>query len=70
MSEGPAHPGAAGPLRSLHPLRERPAAPAHPAAGRSKPDRLLAGVIAGAAIIDLLGRALGPGRRREAHAEP
>ena len=74
MSDAPANPGAnpdaAGPVRSLHLLRERSTAPAHPAAGLPKPDRLLVGVIAGVAIFFLLGRALGLGRQREDHAAP
>jgi len=35
-----------------------------------KPDRLLVGVIAGAALFYFIGRALGLGRRRGTHVEP
>ena len=37
--------------------------PAHPAGERSKPDRFLIGVLAGAALFYLFGRAMGLGQK-------
>ncbi len=42
----------------------------HQAQPPIKPDRLLVGVIAGAALFYFIGRALGLGRRRGTHVEP
>lgn len=55
---------------SLHPWHSRPVPPAEHAGALAKPDRLLVGFLAGAALFYLLGRALGLGRDRMTHAEP
>jgi hypothetical protein len=56
-------------VHSLHLWHERPASLALPCQPPPKPDRLLVGAIAGAALFYLLGRALGLGRHRDADAE-
>lgn len=70
-------PGDLDTVHSLHLWRAHPVGhdrgPDHaprPHPDRPKPDRFLVGAIAGAALFYLVGRALGLGRRRGAHAEP
>lgn len=65
-------PERAGSVHSLHLWREQPDSPPphHQAQPPIKPDRLLVGVIAGAALLYFIGRALGLGRRRGTHVEP
>lgn len=62
----------AGSVRSLHLWREQPDStpPHHQAWPPIKPDRLLVGVIAGAALFYFIGRALGLGRHRGTHVKP
>jgi hypothetical protein len=61
-----------GSVHSLHLWREQPDTPptTHQALPPIKADRLLVGVIAGAALFYFIGRALGLGRRRGIHVEP
>jgi len=47
----------------LHSLHVWSAPPAHLSRERSKPDRFLVGLLAGAALFYLFGRAMGLGRR-------
>lgn len=55
---------------SLH-LRQAPApAPGEAAGALTKPDRLVIGLLAGAALFYLLGQALGLGQHRTSHADP
>lgn len=56
--------------RSLHPCRGQPAPPGDHTQPLPKPDRLLVGLLAGAALFYMLGRALGLGRHRTDHVGP